>query len=94
MARSPAARFVWTAGSAGRAVRRAGDCNFTADERNLAFDELVAWLEQGVHPDGEDVLTPDVADLGVHWIKTSSVTVASAFRGPRVSAAVQSWHLR
>jgi hypothetical protein len=50
-----------------RAVRRAGHCNFTADERNLAFDDLVAWLERGVHPDGEDVLTADVARLGVHW---------------------------
>jgi Prolyl oligopeptidase family len=50
-----------------RAVRRAGHCNFTTDERNLAFDDLVAWLEQGIHPMGEDVLTADVAHLGVQW---------------------------
>jgi alpha-beta hydrolase superfamily lysophospholipase len=50
-----------------RAVRRAGHCNFTTDERNLAFDDLVAWLEQGNRPLGEDVLTPDVTHLGVHW---------------------------
>jgi hypothetical protein len=50
-----------------RAVRRAGHCNFTADERNLAFDDLVAWLEQGLRPQGEDVMTSDVAHLGVHW---------------------------
>jgi hypothetical protein len=50
-----------------RAVRRAGHCNFTTDERNLAFDDLVAWLEQGIHPMGEDVLTADVAHLGLAW---------------------------
>jgi alpha-beta hydrolase superfamily lysophospholipase len=50
-----------------RAVRRAGHCNFSPDERNRAFDDVVAWLEQGVHPSGEDVLTPDVAHLGVGW---------------------------
>jgi hypothetical protein len=50
-----------------RAIRRAGHCNFSADERTRAFDDLVAWLEQGVRPAGEDVLTPDVAQLGVAW---------------------------
>jgi hypothetical protein len=50
-----------------RAIRRAGHCNFTADERNLAFDDLVAWLEQGTRPQGEDVLTADVAHLGMRW---------------------------
>ena len=50
-----------------RAIRRAGHCNFSADERNLAFDDLVAWLEHGVRPRGEDVLTADVAHLGVEW---------------------------
>lgn len=50
-----------------RAIRRAGHCNFSADERNLAFDDLVTWLEDGVQPGGEDVLTPDVAHLGLEW---------------------------
>jgi alpha-beta hydrolase superfamily lysophospholipase len=50
-----------------RAIRRAGHCNFSADERNLAFDDLVGWLEQGIQPRGEDVLTSDVAHLGVEW---------------------------
>jgi len=50
-----------------RAIRRAGHCNFTADERNQAFDDLVAWLDTGVQPRGEDVLTADVAHLGLEW---------------------------
>jgi hypothetical protein len=50
-----------------RAIRRAGHCNFSADERNLAFDDLVAWLEHGTRPEGEDVLTTDTAHLGVEW---------------------------
>ncbi len=50
-----------------RAIRRAGHCNFSAGERNLAFDDLIAWLERGTRPDGEDVLTADTAHLGVEW---------------------------
>jgi dienelactone hydrolase len=50
-----------------RAIRRPGHCNFSADERNQAFDDLVAWLEGGVQPRGEDFLTPDTAQLGVEW---------------------------
>jgi fermentation-respiration switch protein FrsA (DUF1100 family) len=50
-----------------RAIRRPGHCNFTTDERSTAFDDLVTWLEQGTHPDGDDVLTSDLALLGVAW---------------------------
>ncbi|GAC1313901.1 MAG: alpha/beta hydrolase [Chloroflexota bacterium] len=50
-----------------RAIRRAGHCNFSADERTHAFDDLVAWMESSVAPDGEDVLTPDLANLGLNW---------------------------
>jgi alpha-beta hydrolase superfamily lysophospholipase len=50
-----------------RAIRRAGHCNFSDAERNQAFDDLVLWLEQGVHPQGEDVLTSDQAHLGLSW---------------------------
>jgi pimeloyl-ACP methyl ester carboxylesterase len=53
-----------------RAIRRAGHCNFTAAERNQALDDLVAWLEQGVKPRGEDVLTPDLGHLGLEWTRS------------------------
>ena len=50
-----------------RAIRRAGHCNFTDEERNRAFDDLVAWMDCGTRPAGEDVLTPDTAHLGLAW---------------------------
>jgi len=50
-----------------RAIRRAGHCNFSDAERDQAFDDLVAWLENGTHPAGEDVLTSDQAHLGADW---------------------------
>jgi fermentation-respiration switch protein FrsA (DUF1100 family) len=50
-----------------RAIRRAGHCNFSDDERNRAFDDLVTWLELGQRSGGEDVLTANVARLGLAW---------------------------
>jgi len=46
-----------------RAVRRAGHCNFSEQERERAFADLVAWAEQGVKPAGED-LSGDLRDAG------------------------------
>ena len=50
-----------------RATRHAGHCDFSTDERRQAFTDLVAWIERGVRPDGDDVLAPDVSTLGVRW---------------------------
>ncbi len=47
-----------------RAVRRPGHCNFTSSERVAAFEALVAWVEEGARPVGED-LSADLADVGV-----------------------------
>jgi len=51
-----------TVGAAGRgdllvqrAVRRAGHCNFSLEERTHAFDDLVAWVEHDLRPAGEDL---------------------------------------
>jgi len=33
--------------------------------REQAFDDLVAWVEGGARPDGDDVLAPDVSPLGL-----------------------------
>ena len=32
-----------------------------------AFDDLVAWIERGVRPDGEDVLAADLSRVGLKW---------------------------
>ncbi|HWQ28229.1 MAG TPA: esterase [Dehalococcoidia bacterium] len=49
-----------------RAVRRAGHCNFTADEVRIAFEDLVRWLEEGVRPEGDD-LSGDLTDAGLRF---------------------------
>jgi pimeloyl-ACP methyl ester carboxylesterase len=43
-----------------RAIRAVGHCDFAPDELVPAFLELVAWVEHGVKPAGDDVLTPEV----------------------------------
>jgi hypothetical protein len=35
--------------------------------REQAFDDLVAWIERGVRPAGEDVLAPDLSRIGLKW---------------------------
>lgn len=49
-----------------RAVRRAGHCGIEGTVRERAFDDLVAWMERGIKPDGDDVLG-DVSQLGLGW---------------------------
>ncbi|MPZ26694.1 MAG: phthalyl amidase [Micromonosporaceae bacterium] len=43
-----------------RAIRGVGHCDFTATELVSGFLDLVAWVEQGVRPAGDDVLSEDV----------------------------------
>lgn len=49
-----------------RAVRRGGHCAFTEAERNQAFEDLVAWVERGEKPAGED-LRGDLANAGLQF---------------------------
>jgi len=50
-----------------RAVRWPGHCAFDSEVRDQAFDDLVTWLEKGVKPAGDDVLSADRATLGRRW---------------------------
>jgi len=52
-----------------RAVRWPGHCGFDGEEREQAFDDLVAWIEKGIKPDGDDVLAADVSTLGLRWTR-------------------------
>ena len=46
-----------------RAIRGVGHCDFTPEEFSTAFLDLVAWLEFGVKPAGDDFADPaEVAD--------------------------------
>jgi hypothetical protein len=50
-----------------RAIRRPAHCQFETTELTRAFDDLVAWIERGQKPDGDDVLAPDLSQLGLRW---------------------------
>lgn len=50
-----------------RGIRRPMHCQFEAAELTRAFDDLVAWMERGVKPEGDDVLTDDPSTLGLRW---------------------------
>jgi hypothetical protein len=49
-----------------RAVRQAGHCGIAEAVRQAAFDDLVAWIDEGTVPAGDDVLG-DVSQLGLRW---------------------------
>jgi pimeloyl-ACP methyl ester carboxylesterase len=50
-----------------RVMRGPGHCAFDGEMREQAFDDLVAWIERGVRPPGEDVLAPDLSRIGLKW---------------------------
>ena len=50
-----------------RVMRAPGHCSFDGETREQAFDDLVAWIERGVRPDGEDLLAPDLSRIGLRW---------------------------
>jgi pimeloyl-ACP methyl ester carboxylesterase len=50
-----------------RVVRAPSHCGVDGDTRRQAFDDLVAWIERGVRPDGEDVLASDLSRVGLKW---------------------------
>jgi pimeloyl-ACP methyl ester carboxylesterase len=41
-----------------RAIRDVGHCGFTVSEQAAGFADLVNWVENGVKPAGDDILTP------------------------------------
>ena len=50
-----------------RGIRRPRHCQFEAAERTRAFDDLVAWIEEGIKPEGDDVLASDLSTIGLRW---------------------------
>ncbi|SDY16539.1 hypothetical protein SAMN05661080_02545 [Modestobacter sp. DSM 44400] len=43
-----------------RAIRGVAHCDFSPEEYQQAFADLVTWVEDGVRPEGDDVLNPTV----------------------------------
>ena len=50
-----------------RAVRAPDHCEFAQADLAQGWDDLIAWVEQGVKPQGDDYLAPDLTDLGRRW---------------------------
>jgi dienelactone hydrolase len=50
-----------------RVMRAPSHCGFDGETREQAFDDLVAWIERGARPAGEDVLAPDLSRIGLKW---------------------------
>ena len=50
-----------------RVVRAPSHCGVDGTTRRQAFDDLVAWIERGAKPEGEDVLAPDLSRIGLKW---------------------------
>jgi dienelactone hydrolase len=50
-----------------RVMRAGSHCGFDGETREQAFDDLVAWIERGVRPQGEDVLATDLSRIGLKW---------------------------
>ena len=50
-----------------RVIRAGSHCGFDGETREQAFDDLVAWIERGLQPQGEDVLAHDLSRLGLKW---------------------------
>jgi dienelactone hydrolase len=50
-----------------RVVRAASHCGVDGETREQAFNDLVAWIERGARPEGEDVLAPDLSRIGLKW---------------------------
>jgi len=42
-----------------RAIRSVGHCDFTIAEQVAAFEAMVRWEQEGVKPEGDDVLDPE-----------------------------------
>jgi pimeloyl-ACP methyl ester carboxylesterase len=50
-----------------RVIRAPSHCGVDGNTRRQAFDDLVAWVERGVKPEGEDVLAHDLSRAGLKW---------------------------
>jgi hypothetical protein len=67
------------AGTAGflvqRAIRGISHCDFTVAEQVSAFDAMLKWEQQGVKPEGDDVLTPATVANPQYGCKFTNNTV-------------------
>ena len=58
-----------------RAIRWPGHCAIDGDVRERAFDDLVAWIERGVKPDGDTCWQPTCRSWGCDGHRSSTPTI-------------------
>ena len=72
-----------------RAIRAPGHCDFTVAEQATAFADMVKWVESGVKPAGDDVLTASVVAQPSYGCAHTDDTV-----GADDGATVKSWRVK
>ena len=72
-----------------RAIRAPGHCDFTVAEQATAFADMVKWVENGVKPAGDDVLTASVVAQPDYGCAHTDDTV-----GVDDSATVKAWRAK
>ena len=72
-----------------RAIRAPGHCDFTVAEQATAFADMVKWVETGVKPAGDDVLTASVLAQPNYGCAHTDDTV-----GVDDVAAVKTWRAK
>lgn len=68
-----------------RAIRGMGHCEFTLAEQITAFDDLARWEQEGVKPEGDEVLDLNVvraADYGCKFTNCSSLRARATTSRP------------
>jgi hypothetical protein len=50
-----------------RAVRAAPHCAFTNAEWEAGLEDLIVWVEEGIKPEGEDLLVDDLSEAGARF---------------------------
>jgi pimeloyl-ACP methyl ester carboxylesterase len=63
-----------------RVVSDAEHCNFTSAEWEDGLEDLVAWVEGGARPQGEDVLVDDLTQLGRRFTLAPRIGTQAAER--------------
>ena len=61
-----------------RAIRGTGHCEFTLAEQITAFDDLARWEQEGVKPEGDEVLDPSVVHAADYGCKFTNNTFTEA----------------
>ena len=72
-----------------RAIRAPGHCDFTVAEQATAFADMVKWVENGVKPAGDDVLTASIVAQPSYGCAHTDDTV-----GVDDGATVKAWRAK